>query len=206
VRLDEYLMGITRWRRQLIANAEGDVLEVAVGTGRNFQFYNAKQVASVTAIDFSRRMLETAESKRHLVDPIPLHLKSGNCASMKEFPDKAFDTVVDTFGICSFEDPTETLLEMKRVCRGKVLLLEHGQSTYPLFRKYLHNTLIKHVEKFGCYNNREILRLVKQSGMRVLQVQRKHFGATYYIVCEAHPESEDSEGAADTVDEDRVAA
>ncbi|KAF4721840.1 hypothetical protein FOZ62_026012, partial [Perkinsus olseni] len=134
----------------------------------------------------------TAESKRHLVDPIPLHLKSGNCSSMKEFPDKAFDTVVDTFGICSFEDPTETLLEIKRVCRGKVLLLEHGQSTYPLFRKYLHNTLIKHVEKFGC--------------MRMLQVQRKHFGATYYIVCEAHPESEDSEGAADTVEEDRVAA
>ncbi|KAF4669771.1 hypothetical protein FOL47_002358 [Perkinsus chesapeaki] len=191
VRLDEYLMGLTRWRRQLLANAEGDVLEVAVGTGRNFQFYNAKQVKSVTAIDFSRRMLETAEKKRHLLDPIPLRLKSGNCASMKEFPDKSFDTVVDTFGICSFEDPSETLLEIKRVCRGKVLLLEHGQSTYPLFRKYLHNTLIKHVEKFGCYNNREILRLVKQSGMKILQVQRKHFGATYYIVCEAHPEVED---------------
>lgn len=39
---------------------------------------------------------------------------------------------VDTFGLCSFEDPAVALKEMQRCCRpgGKVLLLEHGRSSW----------------------------------------------------------------------------
>ena len=34
VRWDEFTSGISRWRRQLAERARGDVLEVAIGTGR----------------------------------------------------------------------------------------------------------------------------------------------------------------------------
>ena len=49
------------------------------------------------------------------------------------YGDGAFDTVVDTFGLCSYEDPIAALREMRRVCQpgGQVLLLEHGRSYLP---------------------------------------------------------------------------
>ncbi|CAJ1361623.1 unnamed protein product, partial [Effrenium voratum] len=58
VRSDEFLAGIGRLRRRLVQRASGDVLEVAVGSGRNFAYYNAGKVSSITAVDFSRAMLE----------------------------------------------------------------------------------------------------------------------------------------------------
>ena len=33
------------------------------------------------------------------------------------FESGSFDTVVDTFGLCSYEDPVAALREMARVCR-----------------------------------------------------------------------------------------
>lgn len=43
--------------------------------------------------------------------------------------DDMFDFVVDTFGLCSFNDPVNVLREMARVAKpdGKILLLEHGK-------------------------------------------------------------------------------
>lgn len=37
---------------------------------------------------------------------------------------------MDTFGLCSYEDPVKALTEMQRVCKkgGRILLLEHGRS------------------------------------------------------------------------------
>ena len=46
------------WRQQLLQDIEGDVLEVAVGAGANFPFYDRNKV-NVTAVDFSPEMLET---------------------------------------------------------------------------------------------------------------------------------------------------
>lgn len=46
-----------------------------------------------------------------------------------KFEDNSFDTVVDTFGLCSYNDPIKVLHEMKRVCKkdGKIILIEHGK-------------------------------------------------------------------------------
>jgi SAM-dependent methyltransferase len=39
--------------------------------------------------------------------------------------------VIDTFGLCSFENPREVLTEMQRVVKhdGRILLLEHGMQS-----------------------------------------------------------------------------
>jgi ubiquinone/menaquinone biosynthesis C-methylase UbiE len=44
--------------------------------------------------------------------------------------DGVYDTVVDTLGLCSCEDPRAVLREMQRVC--KVLVVHHCLSTGPL--------------------------------------------------------------------------
>ena len=50
----------------------------------------------------------------------------GDSSNLGSFPDQCFDTVVDTFGLCSYDDPVAVLKEMQRVCKpdGKILLLE----------------------------------------------------------------------------------
>merc|ERR1719262_2200071 len=118
-------------RRRMAQYASGDVLEVAVGSGRNFSYYNSAKVRSLTASDFSRGMLEVADSKRSELSPIQLRLKMASTHKL-DFEACSFDTVVDTFGICSFESPVEALREMRRVVKddGKVLLLEHGASSW----------------------------------------------------------------------------
>lgn len=194
VRTDEFLAGIGRSRRRLIQHAAGDVLEVAVGSGRNFSYYTRAKVSSVTAVDFSRSMLEMADSKRAELDPIPLRLKLASTQRL-DFPDASFDTVVDTFGVCSFEAPVEALREMRRVVKedGQVLLLEHGASTWELVQGLLNRSAQRHVEKFGCYPNRNIVGLVEEAGLHVVRDERKHFGTTYLLICRRSRPAEEAE-------------
>mmetsp|Transcript_107712 Transcript_107712/g.214038 ORF Transcript_107712/g.214038 Transcript_107712/m.214038 type:complete len:251 (-) Transcript_107712:65-817(-) len=184
VRWDEFVTGISRQRRRLLQLARGDVLEVGVGTGRNFSYYVQSKISSVTVIDFSRAMLEVAGGKREELGSIPLRLKLATAQKM-DFPDHSFDTVVDTFGICSFEAPVESLREMRRVLKedGQILLLEHGASNWELVQGLLNGGSQRHVEKYGCYCNRNIVALVQAAGLYVAREERQHFGTTYFLVC-----------------------
>lgn len=58
-----------------------------------------------------------------------------------EFPDDCFDTVIDTFGLCSVEHPEAVLREMERVCKpgGEIVLLEHGIGHYDFLNSLLHD-------------------------------------------------------------------
>lgn len=188
VRSDEFLAGIGKLRRRLIQKATGEVLEVAVGSGRNFSYYNGGKVTAITAVDFSRAMLEVADEKRKEIEPIPLRLKLASTHRL-DFEDGSFDTVVDTFGICSFEQPVQALQEMRRVMKedGQMLLLEHGASKWEFVQSKLNRGIHRHVEKYGCYANRDICKLVREAGLHIALEQRSHFGTTYSLVCTKSP-------------------
>lgn len=191
VRFDEFITGIGRQRKRLAQHARGDVLEVAIGSGRNFPYYNSAKVKSVTGVDFSKSMLQAADGKREQIRPIELKLKVASSQHL-DFPDDTFDSVVDSFGICSFESPVESLQEMRRVCKedGRILLLEHGASNWEIVQGMLNSTAQGHAEKYGCYPNRDITGLVKQAGLHVITDERSHFGTTYFLVCGKNPPAE----------------
>ncbi|MBI3583113.1 MAG: methyltransferase domain-containing protein [Nitrospinae bacterium] len=52
------LLGVRRLRRILLNQAKGNVLEVAVGTGKNFRYY--PQDCQIIAVDLSPAMLKAA--------------------------------------------------------------------------------------------------------------------------------------------------
>ncbi|CAI5733961.1 unnamed protein product [Peronospora destructor] len=178
---DERLMGISLMRRFLVQKAKGHVLEVAAGTGRNLVYYPV--TTQVILTDLSRGMLDQVSKMQQQ--------RLASCesrvmgANELEFPDNHFDTVVDTFGLCSMDDSLQTLREMQRVCKkdgGQILLLEHGQSSYMWLSSTLDKFADLHAQKWGCHWNRDILKLVDEAGLKVETVHRFHFGTTYYIV------------------------
>lgn len=117
---EEFFGRIKWYRRRLISTyATGRCLEVAAGTGANLSYYDQTNVTSLTLMDFSRPMLEIARKKfDHYFDrkEFDVRFRVGSAEKIN-FPDNTFDTVVDTFGICSFDDPSLAISEMTRVLK-----------------------------------------------------------------------------------------
>jgi len=157
------------WRGELLAQARGDVLEVAIGTGKNLSFY--PQECRVTGVDFSRGMLEQASQRARALGRT-FELKEGDATALP-FPDASFDTVVCTLAVCTFENPLAALGEMRRVCRpdGSVLLLEHVlPKDRPL--AWLAEAITPFTRKaVGCNPNRDLLALLSEAGMHVTSVR-----------------------------------
>jgi methyltransferase OMS1 len=183
----EYWSGIESMRAKLIGgHARGECLEVASGTGRNLRYYDAKKVRALTALDASGNMVDVCREKvdsAHgtVVRTVVMKGDAHNLATVKS---RSVDTVVDTFGLCSYDDPVRALQEMKRVCKtdGRVLLLEHGRSEYTWLNNILDSTAHAHADRWGCYWNRDITALVEKAGLEVVEKSTAHLSTTFVIV------------------------
>jgi len=158
-----------RWREILWSRVEGrKILEVGVGTGKNFPYYPAD--AEITAIDFSEKMLSRARQKAKK-QGIEIDLQQMDAQNLS-FDDNTFDTVVATFVFCSVPDPMKGLKEIGRVCKpgGKVFLLEHVLSANRIlaFLMNLVNPVI--VRIMGPNINRKTVENVANSGLKVERV------------------------------------
>ena len=129
-----------RWERRffgadargLVREAQGEVLELAVGTGRNIALYPAS--AQVTGIELSDVMLERARARARELGR-DVDLRQGDAQALP-FREAAFDTVVCTFSLCTIPDERRALAEARRVLRpgGLLLLVEHVRSPNPVVR------------------------------------------------------------------------
>ncbi|OBZ87485.1 Methyltransferase OMS1, mitochondrial [Choanephora cucurbitarum] len=195
---DEIVMGVGLLRRWLIGKAQGDVLEVSTGTGRNFDYYKPNKVQSATFTDRHEPMLDEAKAKFLESYKDRFHQAFFETVSIEEKKTKKYDTVVDTFGLCSCGDPVEALVQMADSCRSeesRVLLLEHGRSHYDWLNRLLDSNADKHVKQWGCWWNRDIMSLfederVKQK-LEVVEHSRWHLGTTCFVV--AKPKKEKPE-------------
>lgn len=161
------------WRKKLIGNLRGEILEIGIGTGKNLEYYNKKE--KVTGIDISSKMLEKAEQKRkslkgnyNLLVMDAQHLK---------FKDKSFDYVLCTFVLCSVPDPVKVLKEMKRVCKkkGNIIMIEHvlSKNWFIAFFQHIHNPLTRVI--FGFNVNRKTVNNVRKAGLKITQEKNLAF-------------------------------
>ena len=133
VEWDESISGVLELRQEIAAYAKGKVLEVAGGTGRNLAFYT-DAVRELLVIDASVEMLKVgaskvaalrAEGRAAGLSAVTLAVGDAEalpCAS------EEYDTVLDTFGLCSFELPQAALEEMKRWCASSP---DRSPTTHP---------------------------------------------------------------------------
>ncbi len=167
-------------RRWACSRAKGDVLEIAVGTGRNLPYY-AEDVR-VTGVDLSPDMLQIA---RRRADELgrPVELRVGD-AQQLEFPDGSFDTVVCTLGLCTIPRPRASVDEAKRVLRagGRLVLLEHVAS--PSMPVRLVQRLLDPMARLlgGDHLVREPLDDVLAAGFEIEELRRAKVGIMERVV------------------------
>jgi ubiquinone/menaquinone biosynthesis C-methylase UbiE len=171
------------WRKRLWSLVPGgEVLEVGVGTGRNFQYHEERM--HVTAIDLSPKMLRRAEARAKR-DGIPVSLLTMDAQAL-DFPDSQFDAAVATFVFCSVPDPVLGLSEVWRVLKpgGRIYLLEHVLSHKPVL-----GWLMRHTNGFwralsGANIARETVANVEAAGFDIVSVEDLRLDVVKLIVAE----------------------
>ena len=156
-------------RKRLWAKVEGHhILEVGVGTGKNFDYY--PKDARITAIDFSEQMLKQAAQKRDRKN-INVDLELMDIQSLC-FADNSFDTVICSFVFCSVPSAIKGLKEVYRVCKpgGQVLLLEHVLSSNPVIAAVMNLLNPVVVALVGANINRNTVKNIKACAFTSVRV------------------------------------
>lgn len=161
-------------RKWVCAQATGDTLEVAVGTGLNLPFYPAD--VQLTGVDFSPPMLSLARRRAEQLGRV-VDLREANAHALP-FPDASFDTVVCTYGLCAIPDESRAVSEMKRVLRpgGLLLLVDHiAGGAWPT-RAVQHLLEVVTVPLQGEHFLRRPLHQVRAEGLSVERCERFKLG------------------------------
>lgn len=111
-------------RRDLLADLQGDVLEIGAGTGANFEHYPPS--VRVLALEPDPHMLKRAQKRLLELGRIDIDVQ---LAPAEQLPvdDSSFDAVVATLVLCTVRDQTRALAEARRVLRpgGELRFIEH---------------------------------------------------------------------------------
>jgi ubiquinone/menaquinone biosynthesis C-methylase UbiE len=172
--------GMAERRRSLVAELEGDVLEVGAGTGRNLPHY--ERASRVVAVEPDASMARELERRRRAAG-VPVGLVRASAEALP-FPDESFDAAVVTFVLCSVPDPERALTEIRRVLRrgGPLVLLEHVRGDGRLARWQDCLTPLHRRLAGGCHLNRETRAFVAGSGFDVAALERTRLPASHRLV------------------------
>lgn len=201
VNMSETLMRIGNKRRELVQMAHGNALEVSCGTGRNVDYYELGEqrgvnregkpgvlgCRSVTFVDLSPEMVEVTREKFERMYPgfKKVVFRAQSAGEVSPPPGRYYDTIVQTMGVCSMPDPVGTLRHLGSITepsKGRILLLEHGRSYYGWLNGILDNLAPSHADRHGCWWNRDIGEIVRESGLEIVEEKRWHFGTTWRYV------------------------
>jgi len=169
----------TGGREWLTSRARGQVLEVAVGTGRNLPGYPAE--VTLAGIELSPAMLAIARQRAADLGR-EADLRDGD-AERLPFDDASFDTVLCALSLCTIPSPEAAVGEMRRVLRpgGRLLLLDHIGSTWPPL--YAAQWLAERVtiRTAGEHFTRRQLPLVQAAGFQIMETERLRAGTVERI-------------------------
>lgn len=110
-------------KRQLFADLPGHIVEIGPGIGSNFEYYPAGTTvhAFETNPDMHPKLQAAAEEHELHLEAVALDLRNA------ALPADSYDAVVSTLVLCSVDDPTGLVGDVRRILRpgGRFLFLEH---------------------------------------------------------------------------------
>ncbi len=127
--------GLAERRHELLAGAQGRVVEIGAGTGVNLQHYGAG-VTELVLTEPEEPMARRLEQKAAAFGRSAQVVRAP--AEQLPFPDDSFDTAVCTLVLCTVRDPERALAEIDRVLKpgGQLLFLEHVRADDPKVAKW----------------------------------------------------------------------
>jgi len=165
----------TRLRAEWLPRAQGDVLEIGIGSGLNLAFYSGA-VRQLSGVDSSQELLAKAE-KRARALPFGIELVHQSAEDALPFATASMDTVVMTWVLCSITQPDRALCEIRRVLKpeGQVIFLEHGRSAEERVARWQDRLTPawKHIAG-GCTLNRKIDELITSAGFRINELSNEY--------------------------------
>ncbi len=116
---------LKHWRKTLLHDLSGDVLELGVGTGANLKFY-PRSLTHLVLTEPCKHMRKQLNVKLTDETHLPAVIENTSAESLP-YPDQSFDYVISTFVLCTVKNPKSALAEIHRVLRpnGKLLFIEH---------------------------------------------------------------------------------
>jgi ubiquinone/menaquinone biosynthesis C-methylase UbiE len=184
---------VRRQRGKVVPLAQGQVLEIGIGTGLNLEYYDKTRIEKIVGLDPGLEMHQLAQ-KRVAKAGMPVELV-GLSAEEIPFDASTFDTVVVTYTLCTIPDPVAALKEMRRVLKagGKLIFCEHGLAPDPAVRWWQDRlTPLWSNIAGGCQLNRDIPALLQTAGFRSEDMETMYLPGprplTYNCWGTAHPD------------------
>jgi ubiquinone/menaquinone biosynthesis C-methylase UbiE len=160
-------------RRELLAEAEGFVVEVGAGTGANFPHY-PDTVEKVIAVEPEPRLRRLA-MEAAAASSMPVDVREGRAEELP-VPDSSVDGVVASLVLCTIADVPAALSEAARVLRpgGRLYFYEHIRSADARFaRKQRRINIVWPLLGGGCNLDRDTERAIEDAGFTVEKA--RHF-------------------------------
>ena len=167
--------GFQKKRAQIIPRVSGRVLEIGIGSGLNFDFYDFDRVTEVIGVDPALSSVAIAKSRAS-----NLHSKISFIEATAESIDlesSTFDSVVIGYSLCTIPNPMQALGEAHRLLKsgGSLFFMEHGLAPEPNVQKWQHR-ITPFWRKFagGCNLNRNIEELILSGGFKFKDLTKKY--------------------------------
>lgn len=175
-------MFLKKMRKKIVSQAKGRVLEIGFGTGANTKLYQQNKIDSLSAIDvkYTHATLNKFKNKLTLI-------KAG--AEDLPFSDNSFDTVVSTIALCSVDNLSQSIKEIRRVLKddGRFLFVEHvlpeNKHLANFFNKF-NSSWSKHMS--GCNINRKPIEELLKNGFNLEENNAKNLKVFRYGIAINH--------------------
>jgi SAM-dependent methyltransferase len=154
------------WKEALLADLDGDVLEIGCGTGSNFAWLPLG--VRWSGIDPNPWMVDRAAAAGR---------GSAVRAGCERIPadDATFDAVVSTLVLCSVRDPAACMREARRVLRpgGRLVFIEHVAAPIGTRLRARQDAWAPMWSALteGCHPNRDTERTIRAAGFGKVTVR-----------------------------------
>jgi len=163
---------IEKVRRQVIPLAQGNVLEIGVGSGANFVHYDVARVNTLYALEPNPGMIRLAERQQRKTK---LHIEFIDLPGERiPLEDDSIDTVVSTFTLCTIPGILEAVRGLARVLKpqSQLIFFELGLSPDREVQRWQKRLEpLQHWLFQGLYLTRDIPALIVQGGFQIEQME-----------------------------------
>ena len=166
------------YKRDLLAEIQGTIVEIGPGTGVNFQYLPAgiNWIGIEPNEAFFSGLAKQAEEKG-----INFRLIKRDAVNIP-LPDNSADVVLITLVLCSVKRPTNVIAEVKRVLRpgGKLAFIEHVAARKHTNLRRIQNIFnpVNRIIADGCNCNRETWNYLQEAAFSDLQLSHLQMKGT----------------------------